>query len=106
MDQIESIPQDFRPRFGDETCFLHSQYIFITQNFDNLLHQFNFTLPGDRFTQFLFFYIPLGIIITLNIILFVLTAIRIRKVHKEAMKLRSPEDSSKLRKSLNRKRET
>lgn len=54
----------------------------------------------------LFFYTPLGIIITVNIVLFILTAMRIRKVNEEAMKLRSPEDSSKLRKSLNKKRET
>lgn len=108
MDQIDSIPEYLRPRFGQHSCFLHCwlsdfSQIFLHMYVPDLLIS---TFSDERFTRFLFFYIPLGVLITLNIILFVLTAMRIRRVHDEATKLRSPEEKSRLRKSLDRKRET
>ncbi|XP_055688325.1 G-protein coupled receptor Mth2-like isoform X2 [Lutzomyia longipalpis] len=57
----DAIPNDLRPGIGAETCFLKS----------------------TKLTEFFYLYFPVIILISINLILFALTSIQIRKLQKE-----------------------
>lgn len=53
-------------------------------------------------SQFLFFYMPLCIICSINIMFFVLTALKIRKVQQDLRKVTSQEESSRHQNKFNK----
>lgn len=84
--------------------FAYELYSFLYVN-DILLVFFSFA--DDFLTTLLFFYLPLGIMIIMNIVLFILTTRRIKQVQREAITMTTLEDdhNSDCRKTLHRKKE-
>ncbi|XP_031622142.1 G-protein coupled receptor Mth2-like [Contarinia nasturtii] len=79
LDSMPSISESIRPGIGVGTCFLKKTVA----------------------SQFVFFYMPLCIICTINIIFFLLTALKIRKVQQDLKKITSHEESSRHQSKFN-----
>lgn len=96
VDNIESISPDMRPNIGSNSCFLSKKFLEIYFNWkynQQLFVQFCWLLD-PWFSQLLYFYAPAGIIIILNVILFILTALNFHRVHQAAQLISSNENSS------------
>ncbi|XP_059613890.1 G-protein coupled receptor Mth2-like [Phlebotomus argentipes] len=61
MQFAESVPESMKPGFGVNSCWLKS----------------------EKLTEFCFLYLPVIILISINVILFTLTSIQIRKLQQE-----------------------
>lgn len=81
----------------------------LTQLLFNMLNKSNRiyspVYPDGWLPQFLFFYMPVGVIFTLNIALFVLTGMKIHQIHLDAERMSSQEDCANLKKVLKKKRD-
>ncbi|GAB0093375.1 Methuselah, N-terminal domain [Sergentomyia squamirostris] len=62
MQFTEAVPVHMRPGIGDKSCWL----------------------KGEKITEFMYLYFPVIILISINVILFTLTSIQIRRMQKEA----------------------
>lgn len=104
VDNSESLPEHLQPGIGVTTCFMRSMLILLALFFNYhkwFLILFSFEFTEERLSEFLFFLLPMFIIITLNIIFFILTALKIRQTQQELQKITSKEESSRHRKNLN-----
>ncbi|XP_037036896.1 G-protein coupled receptor Mth2-like [Bradysia coprophila] len=82
MDNSPSVPTDFQPAIGIRECFLGT----------------------SRWSQLLYLYLPIMMIMTSNLIFFVLTSWKIRKVQMEVEKMTNKADSKIHRKNLDKER--
>lgn len=113
LDQIEFIPDHYRPRIATNSCFLHGKQIhYFAYKLYKLVafkRYFIVFLPftEDFLTKLIFFYLPLGIMIIINIVLFIWTIRRIKQVQREAITMTTLADdhNSGFRKTLHRKKE-
>ncbi|XP_055318309.1 G-protein coupled receptor Mth2-like isoform X2 [Sitodiplosis mosellana] len=79
LDSTPSLSENLRPGMGVGTCFLKKTVL----------------------SQFIFFYMPICIVCTINIIFFLLTALKIRKVQQDLKKVTSQEESSRHQSKFN-----
>lgn len=99
IDKIETIPDNWKPGVGVNTCFLKSILKPLTIQIIKLIlvkfFLFFFFILDQRFTKFLYFYLPACIIFTINVIFFICTAIKILRVQQDLSKITSQEESSR-----------
>ncbi|XP_055537392.1 G-protein coupled receptor Mth2-like isoform X4 [Wyeomyia smithii] len=82
FDFTELVPEEYRPRFGEPSCFIHK----------------------NKWIEFVYFYLPLLILVVANLYFFVVTAIRIIRIQRatEAVLRNDSERHSKFEKDRNR----
>ncbi|XP_031623063.1 G-protein coupled receptor Mth2-like [Contarinia nasturtii] len=80
IDQVDSIPYNLKPGFGTEGCFIKG--IIINLCFANSIFLVNL-ISENLLSKFLFLHLPITIIFFVNIMFFVLTAVKIRRVQRE-----------------------
>lgn len=96
LDSSESVPDDFKPSLGTETCYLNGMFL---QKF-TLMCKINarifFFITGDETTYetvyFRFLYLPVCIIFLINSILFTLSTMKIIQVQRELKRSYSKEE--------------
>lgn len=62
---------------------------------------FSYTLVGTLMSQFIYFYLPLIIICSINLTFFILTAMRILRAQQDLKKVTCNEESTRHRNKLN-----
>lgn len=101
IDKLESTPTHLRPQIGVINCFFHGTNETKCTTIEFLINKFNETI-SDWLTKFLYFYLPLGVVMILNAVLFSMTAITIRLAKREAT-TEIQENSLQFQKNLSRK---
>lgn len=95
---------DLRPSIGDPTCFLKrntSKNTHAIQYKTKIMAFMFISFVGTLLSQFIYFYLPLFIICTVNLTFFILTAMRILRAQQDLKKATSNEESTRHRNKLN-----
>lgn len=101
-DSIDSLPDYLQPGIGTTTLLMKGLNI---RNFCNdLSNLYGNQISEEPFSKFIFFHMPICIIITMNIVFFILIALKIRQIQESRMHETNDEISGN-RQNLNNKRE-
>ncbi len=102
IDASSQIPSKYKPGMGVDTCFLQSKYF--QPETSEFLTAFTikspFIFPESRLPEFLYLYLPIILIMICNSTFFIMTALKIRKVQLEMLRVTAKEDSKRHQKHL------
>lgn len=97
IDTYSTIPEKFKPNMGTTTCFFASKNFYFSIECEFLNKIFLFIEMNDP-GHTIFFIIPIGIQIGINVILFVITAIHCNKVKSEIHRMQNTSDGNEYKK--------
>lgn len=98
LDSSEWLPDYLKPGVGTITCFLNSKkYVDLKHFVFPLTYVQNLFLGKHRLAQFLYYFLPMYILIILNTGFFVVAAIKIRSIQNDVNRMGSKEAGSQER---------
>lgn len=110
VEEEDLLPEEWQPGIGGETCFFNRRDFYITflhkiNSFNSLIFNKddNWFFTGTReLAAFLFFYLPMIVMVMLNMTFFIFTYKKIKQAQREQS---ISEDSSQPSKKLKRNKQ-